>query len=282
MLASSKSSATLSCTVIGPSRSRWKLPVLDLWRHRELLYFLIWRDIKVRYKQTVLGLAWAIIQPLMIALTLTLFLGHLAKMPSDGLPYVVFAYSATAMWQLFAQSLTGASNSMLDNERLVTKVHFPRLIIPLSAVVASLLDFAIAFLVLVLFLAYYRILPSTTWLALPFLVVLTAVLASGVGFWLAALNVKYRDVRYTLGFLVQFWFLASPIAYSSSVVPERWRVLYALNPMVGILDGFRWGLRGTGPAPLHLLAVSAGVTVLLFMIGLYYFQNTEDTFADII
>jgi lipopolysaccharide transport system permease protein len=262
------------------STSAWNLPLRELWQHLDLLYFLVWRDIKVRYKQTVLGMAWAVIQPLMIALSLSLFLGRLAKMPSDGLPYPIFAYSAMAVWQLFAQALTGASNSLLVNERLITKVYFPRLVVPLSAVLASLLDFAIAFAVLIFFLAYYRIVPTVALTLLPFLVLLTILIASGVGFWLAALNVKYRDVRYTLGFLVQFWFLVSPIAYPSSVVPERWRMLYGLNPMVGVLEGFRWALRGSGTAPLRLIAVSTCVSVVIFMIGLYYFQRTEDDFAD--
>ncbi len=218
----------------------------------------------------------------MIALTLTLFLGHLVKVPSGGLPYPVFAYSAMVVWQLFAQALTQSSNSLVANERLVTKVYFPRLIVPLSAVLASLLDFAISLLVLAMFLAYYRIAPTATILALPLMVFLAVLIALGVGLWLAALNVKYRDVRYTVNFLVQFWFFASPVAYPTSVVPERWRIWYGLNPMVGVVEGFRWALRGSGAAPLLLLAISAGVAVALFMSGLYYFRRTEDTFADFI
>lgn len=268
--------------IIRGGESSWSLQPRDLWQYRELLHFLTWRDIKVRYKQTVLGMAWAVIQPLAIALTLSLFLGRLVKVPSEGLPYPVFAYSAMVAWQLFANALTGSSNSLLTNERLITKVYFPRLIAPLSAVLASLLDFAISLIVLVLFLIYYRIVPTATIAMLPFMALLAVLIALGVGLWLAALNVKYRDVRYTLGFLVQFWFLATPIAYPTSVVPERWRVWYGLNPMVGVVEGFRWTLRGTGAAPVRLLAVSASVAVTILIGGIYYFRRTEDTFADFI
>lgn len=268
--------------IIRGGESSWSLQPRDLWQYRELLHFLTWRDIKVRYKQTVLGMAWAVIQPLAIALTLSLFLGRLVKVPSEGLPYPVFAYSAMVVWQLFANALTGSSNSLLTNERLITKVYFPRLIAPLSAVLASLLDFAISLIVLVVFLIYYRIVPTATIALLPFMALLAVLIALGVGLWLAALNVKYRDVRYTLGFLVQFWFLATPIAYPTSVVPERWRVWYGLNPMVGVVEGFRWTLRGTGAAPVRLLAVSAGVAVTILIGGIYYFRRTEDTFADFI
>jgi lipopolysaccharide transport system permease protein len=272
---------TVTVTIRG-AESSWSLQLRELWRHRELLYFLAWRDVKVRYKQTVLGMTWAVIQPLAIALTLSLFLGRLAKMPSDGLPYPVFAYAAMVVWQLFSNALIESSNSLLANERLITKVYFPRLIVPMSAVLASLLDFVISLFVLVLFLAYYRMPPTAAMVILPLLVILAVLIALGAGLWLSALNVKYRDVRYTVNFLVQFWFLATPIAYPTSVVPERWRVWYGLNPMVGVVEGFRWALRGTGPAPVLMLAVSACVAVAIFMSGLYYFRQTEDTFADFI
>lgn len=260
----------------------WNLRLRELGQYSELLYFLTWRDIKVRYKQTVLGMLWAVIQPLAIALTMSLFLGRLAKMPSDNLPYPVFAYSGVVVWQLFSEALTESSNSLLANERLITKVYFPRLIIPLSAALASLVDFAISLLLLVVFLVYYRIVPTLAILALPLLVCMTVVIALGVGLWLASLNVKYRDVRYTLGFLVQFWFLATPIAYPTSVVPEHWRAWYGLNPMVGVVEGFRWALVGSAHAPLLLMAVSACVSVAIFMSGLFYFRRTEDAFADFI
>lgn len=260
----------------------WNLRLRELGQYSELLYFLTWRDIKVRYKQTVLGMLWAVIQPLAIALTMSLFLGRLAKMPSDNLPYPVFAYSGVVVWQLFSEALTESSNSLLANERLITKVYFPRLIIPLSAALASLVDFGISLLFLVVFLVYYRIVPTLAILALPLLVCLTVVIALGVGLWLASLNVKYRDVRYTLGFLVQFWFLATPIAYPTTVVPEHWRAWYGLNPMVGVVEGFRWALVGSAHAPVLLMAVSACVSVVIFMSGLFYFRRTEDAFADFI
>jgi lipopolysaccharide transport system permease protein len=262
--------------------SAWSLQWDELWHHRELLYFLTWRDIKVRYKQTVLGVAWAVLQPVAIALSLSLFLGRIVKVPANGLPYPVFAYSAMVVWQLFAQALTESSNSLLTNERLITKVYFPRLLVPLSSVLASLVDFAISLVVLAMFLAFYRIVPTGSVVILPLIVLLAVMAALGVGLWLAALNVKYRDVRYTLGFLVQFWFLATPIAYPASIVPAKWRILYGLNPMVGVVEGFRWGLRGDGAAPVHLMAASAAMTVVLFASGLYYFRRTEDTFADFI
>jgi lipopolysaccharide transport system permease protein len=260
----------------------WELKLAELWQYRELLYFLAWRDIKVRYKQTVLGLAWAVIQPLAIALTLTLFLGRLVKIPSDGLPYPVFAYSGMVIWQLFAAAMTESSNSLVVNERLITKIYFPRLIVPLSSVLTSLLDFAVSLVVLALFLVYFRVTPMATIAMLPIVVLLAVLLALGVGLWLGALNVKYRDVRYTIGFLVQFWFLATPIAYPVSVVPERWRIWFGLNPMVGIAEGFRWTLHSTGPAPVYLLSTSACVSIVLLVSGLFYFRRMEDTFADFI
>jgi len=269
-------------TIIRPSE-RWRtLCLSELWQYRELLYFLTWRDIKVRYKQTLLGVAWAVIQPLFIALTLSVFLGHLAKVPSDGMPYAVFAYTAMVPWQLFAHALTEASNSVVANERLITKVYFPRMLAPMSAVLAGLVDFGIAFFVLVPFLACYRIVPGASVLALPFFALLAALAAFGVGLWLSALNVQYRDVRYTVGFLVQLWFLLTPVAYPSSLVPERWRDWYGLNPMVGVIEGFRWALLRTGAPPVSLLAVSVAMTAAILVSGLYYFQRMEDTFADVI
>lgn len=273
---------SVACIVVRGGDTPWSLKARELWEHRDLLYFLAWRDIKVRYKQTVLGVVWTILQPLAIAVTLCVFLGRVVKVPSDGLPYLVFAYSAMAIWQLFADALTGASNSMVANDRLVTKVYFPRLVIPLSSVVSSLLDFAITFSVLVLFLIYYRVVPTAALAALPFVVLLAILNALGAGLWLCALNVKYRDVRHTLAFLVQFWFFSTPIAYPASLVPQRWRILYSLNPMVGVVDGMRWALRGSGHVPLLSLTASACVGILLFVSGLYYFQRTEDTFADFI
>ena len=272
----------VSTSIIRSSNSAWTLGWADLERHRELLYFLTWRDIKVRYKQTALGVAWAILQPLAVALALAAFLGRVVHMTSDDLPYPVFAYAGMVLWQLFAQGVTESSNSIVNNERLISKVYFPRLLVPLSAILASQLDFAISLLVLVLFLIYFRIAPTGAVALFP-LFVLPVILSSlGAGLWLSALNVKFRDVRYTINFLVQFWFFATPVAYPISSVPERWRMLYELNPMVGALQGFRWALRGQGafPAQSVILAFFTGTALLLT--GLYYFRRTEDTFADFI
>lgn len=268
-------------SIEGPG-STWDLRWRELWQYRELVYFLTWRDIKVRYKQTVLGVAWAVAQPLFVALTLSLFLGKLAKVPSDGVPYPVFAYSAMVLWQLFAHALTEASNSLVGNERLITKVYFPRLVIPLSAVLGGLVDFVIAFVVLIPFVAYYRIMPTAKVFTLPLFALLTALVAFGAGLWLSALNVQYRDVRYTVGFLVQIWFLATPVAYPTSVVPLRWQAWYGLNPMVGIIEGFRWALLGAGKGPGHLLVGSVIMIVVILASGIYYFRRMEGSFADVI
>ena len=268
--------------LIRTADASWSLRAGELWRHRELLYFLAWRDIKVRYKQTVLGVAWVVLQPLAIAFMLTLFLGRLVKVPSGNMPYLVFAYSAMVIWQLFANVLTESSNSLTANERLISKVYFPRLVIPLSVVLASLPDFLISTCVLAAFLAYYRIVPAAViWLA-PFLVLLDVLIALGAGFWLAALNVRFRDVRYTLNLLVQVWFFATPVAYPVSVVPVRWQFLYSFNPLVGVVEGCRWTLTGSGALPLRPLVTSCCGAIVLVLTGLFYFKLTEDTFADFI
>ncbi len=274
--------AGLQKVTIRATDTTWNLHWDELWQHRELLYFLTWRDIKVRYKQTALGVIWAILQPLAIALALAAFLGRVVHVPSGSLPYPVFALAGLVLWQFFAQALTGASNSVVANGQIISKVYFPRLFVPLSAVLASLIDFVISLLVLVFFLVYFRIVPSATAAFLP-LFVLPAVLSSlGAGLWLSALNVKFRDVHHVVNFLVQFWFLATPIAYPTSVVPGRWRVLYELNPMVGTVDGFRWALLGEGAFPLQSVALSGLIAVTLLITGLYYFRRIEDTFADFI
>lgn len=269
-----------ACVTVRSSAASWKPDLNEVWTHRELLYFLVWRDIKVRYKQTVLGVTWAVLQPLAIALSMSLLLGRLVKVPPGELPYPVFAYAGMVVWQLFAQASADCSNSLLANERLLTKVYFPRLLLPLSAVLASLLDFAISLVVLAAFLAYFRIAPQFTLLLLPAFALLAAAAALGIGLWLSALNVKYRDVRYTVTFLIQFWFFATPIAYPASAVPARWQAWYALNPMVGVVEGFRWAVRGTGDIPMHTLAVSIGATAAMLLSGLFFFHRTEDTFAD--
>jgi len=268
--------------VIRPSTGWTGVSLRDLWAYRELLYFLAWRDIKVRYKQTALGVIWVVIQPLFAMLVFSVFFGRLAGMPSDGVPYPVFAFCALLPWQLFAHALTESSASLVTNQNLITKVYFPRLIIPLAPVLASLLDFLIAFGLLLGMLAYYRITPTLWVWTLPLFLLLAIALAIGVGLWLAALNARYRDVRYTIPFLTQIWLFATPIAYPSSLVPEPWRAWYGLNPMAGVVDGFRWALLGTADAPGGLMAVSAAVTLVILVSGVYYFRRTERTFADTI
>jgi lipopolysaccharide transport system permease protein len=267
---------------IKPETGLSSLALRELWEYRELLYFLTWRDLKVRYKQTVLGAAWAIIQPFFMMVVFTLFFGRLARIPSDGIPYPVFVYCALLPWQLFAHSLTESSNSLVANERLITKVYFPRLVIPISAVLGGLIDFSIAFVILLLMMVYYGIRPSWAVVTLPAFVLLAMVTALGVGLWLSALNVKYRDVRYTINFVIQFWLLATPVAYPSSLIPLRWRALYGLNPMAGVVEGFRWALLGKSGAPGALLAVSVVVVILILIGGLYYFRRMEAEFADVI
>jgi homopolymeric O-antigen transport system permease protein len=254
----------------------------ELWHYRELLYFLIWRDVKVRYKQTVLGAAWAILQPLSLMLVFSLFFGKLAKMPSDGIPYPLFSLCALLPWQLFANSLTESSNSLVGNQHLITKIYFPRLVIPISAVLAGLVDFAIAFLILIGLMFYYGVTPGWAVMTLPAFVVLTIISALGVGLWLSALNVKYRDVRYTIGFMVQFWLFATPVAYSSNLIPEKWRILYGINPMAGVVEGFRWALLGNARPSGQMLWVSIAVVLVILVGGLYYFRRMEQEFADIV
>ena len=270
-----------STIVIRPSRGWVSLDLRDLWRYRELLYFLTWRDIKVRYKQTIFGAAWAILQPFFTMIVFSIFFGRLAKVPSDGIPYPIFAYCALLPWSYFAGALDRASNSLVGSSHLITKVYFPRLAIPISAVMAGLVDFGIAFVVLLAMMVYYGFAPTTAALTLPFFLLLAVATALAVGLWLSALNVQYRDVRYTTPFLTQFWLFATPIAYPSSLVPEQWRAWYGLNPMAGVVEGFRWALLGKEP-PGPLLAVSIVVVVLLLIGGLYYFRRMEKTFADVV
>ena len=254
----------------------------ELWHYRELLYFLIWRDVKVRYKQTVLGAAWAVLQPLSLMLVFSLFFGKLAKIPSDGIPYPLFTFCALLPWQLFANSLTESSNSLVGNQHLITKIYFPRLVIPISAVLAGLVDFAIAFIILLGLMFYYGVTPGWAVITLPGFVLLTIISALGVGLWLSALNVKYRDVRYTIGFMVQFWLFATPVAYSSNLIPEKWRIVYGLNPMAGVVEGFRWALLGNARPSGQMLWVSIAVVAVVFVGGLYYFRRMEQEFADIV
>ena len=269
-------------TRIEPSKGWISLGLKDLWHYRELLFFLTWRDIKVRYKQTALGAAWAVIQPLFTMLAFTLFFGRLAKVPSDGIPYPLFSYTALLPWQLFAYALTESSNSVVANERLITKVYFPRLVIPLASILAGLVDFVIAFTLVIGMMVWYGVRPTWAVLTLPFFVIFTMATALGVGLWLSALNVQYRDVRYTLTFIVQFWLIASPVAYSSTLVPARWRPFYGLNPMAGVIEGFRWALLGKAQAPGAMLGVSVVVVAVVLVGGLYYYRRMESTFADVV
>ena len=268
--------------LIRPPRGLRDLDPGELWEHRELLYFFVWRDVKVRYKQTLLGAAWAVIQPFMTMVAFTLFFGMLGRLPSEGLPYPVFYFAALVPWTYFANAMTQATQTMVENQRVITKVYFPRLVLPLSAVLSGLDDFGIAFVVLLGIMLWYGVVPGVAALTLPLFLFLAVLTAFAVGLWLSALNARYRDVRYTVPFLVQFWLFASPVAYPSSLVPERWRWLYGLNPMAGVIDGFRWALTGRGaPSPTLLLASTLAVLLLLAG-GLVYFQRAEATLADVV
>ena len=268
--------------VIRP-RSRW-VPVnlRELWAHRELLYVLTWRDVKIRYKQTVLGAAWAVLQPLLAMVVFSIFFGRLARIPSYNLPYPLFAFCGLVLWQMFSRALTDASMSLVEHERVITKIYFPRLLVPISAVLASLVDFAIAFVLLIAMMLYYHITPTAAALTIPLYVLLAVVIACAISFWLSALAVQYRDVRYVLGFLTQIWLFATPVAYPSSIVPEARRALFGVNPMAGVIEGFRWALLGKGQPPGPMLWVSVAVVVVMFVGGLLYFRRMESTFADVI
>jgi lipopolysaccharide transport system permease protein len=273
-------SSAAQVLVVRPSRGWIRLNLREVWSYRELLYFLVWRDIKVRYKQTALGAAWAILQPVTTMIVFSVFFGRLARVPSDGVPYPVFTFTALLPWQLFAYALSESSNSLVSNQNLITKVYFPRLIIPLSAVLSGMADFCISFVVLLVLMSYYGLRPTGAIIWLPMFVLLAIVTALAVGLWLSALNVTYRDVRYTIPFLTQLWMFATPVAYPSSMIPEAWRPLYGLNPMAGAIEGFRWALLGTAKAPGPLLTVSILVVLVLLGGGLMYFRRMETTFAD--
>lgn len=269
-------------TVITPSRGWVALQLGKVWEYRELLYFLTLRDIKVRYKQTILGAAWAVIQPFMTMVVFSLFFGRLAQVPSDGIPYPIFSYTALVPWTLFAYGLTQASNSLVGSANLLRKVYFPRLIIPLAAVLSGMVDFVLAFLVLVGMMLAYGIVPTAHLIWLPGFVLLALTTSLGVGLWLSAMNVQFHDVRYTVPFLTQFWLFATPIAYPSSLLSQPWRTVYGLNPMVGVVEGFRWALLGTPTAPGPMLAVSTLVALALLISGALYFRRMERTFADVV
>ncbi len=267
---------------IAPPNRWWELPFGEMWDYRELLYFFVWRDIKIRYKQTAIGAAWAVLQPFLTMLIFSLFFGRLAHIPSLGLPYPIFYYSALLPWMYFAGALQNTTSTMVENQRLITKVYFPRLILPFSSVLSGLVDFGISFLMFVAMMIYYGIRPSLAMLCLPVFLLLAVLTALGVGLWLSALNAIYRDVRYVLPFLVQFWMFASPVAYPSSLVPAKWRWLYGLNPMAGVIEGFRWSLAGKGDPPGHLILVSAVVVAAVLLSGIAYFQKMETIIADVV
>jgi lipopolysaccharide transport system permease protein len=268
--------------VVEPIRGLFHLDLEAVWHYRELLYFLVWRDVKIRYKQTVIGAGWAILQPLMTMMILTLIFGKFAKISSDGLPYPIFAYAALLPWNYFSQAVSRSGESLVGNARLISKVYFPRLIVPISAAVAPLVDFAIAFVVLVGMMAWYGIVPTWGMLALPLFLFFALLTALAVGVWLAAFNVRYRDVRHAIPFLIQFWMFASPVAYPVSLVPEKWRVLYSLNPMAGVIEGFRWAILGKESPDFTVMALSAAVVAAILIGGLVYFMRVEQTFADVV
>ena len=276
------SASSLQVCVIAPSRGWSPAQLAEVWAYRELLYFFVWRELKVRYKQTALGVAWALIQPIMTMIVFSVIVGRLAQLPSNGLPYPIFAYCALLPWQLFAFALNESSNSVVVHQRLLTKVYFPRLLLPIAGVCVGLADFAISFVVLIGLMWYYGIAPTVGIWTIPLWTLLAVMTALSMGLWLSALNVRYRDVRYAVPFLSQLWLYATPVAYSASLVPEPWRPLYALNPMVGVVEGFRWALLGGTGAPGLTMAVSIGAVCALLFGGLVYFRRTERTFADVI
>jgi len=273
---------SISVTVIVPSRGWVALKLGELWDYRELLYFLTWREIKVRYKQTLLGASWAIIQPLFTMLIFSLFFGRLAKVPSDRIPYPLFCLAGLVPWTFFANGLSQSATSLVTSSNLITKVYFPRLAIPLAAVLSGAVDFAISFVLLAVLMAFYHQAPPLRCIYLPLFFLLAFVTALGVGLWLSALNVEYRDVRSTIPFLTQFWMFATPIAYPSSLLHEPWRTVYGLNPMVGVVEGFRWALIGTNTAPGPMIAASSVVATLMLVGGAFYFRRMEKNFADVI
>lgn len=265
---------------IEPPRGWFQLRLHEVWEYRELLYFFVWRDVKVRYKQTLVGIAWVVLQPLLTMAVFTLFFGKLAKLPSQGLPYPVFYFAALVPWMYFSYSLQGATNVVVENQRVITKVYFPRLVLPVSAVLSGLVDFAIGFIALLGVTLAFGIHPGLAALWLPVFLLLAIFTALGVGLWMSALNALYRDVRYIMPFVAQFWMFASPVAYPSSLVPERWGWLYGLNPMAGVIDGFRWALTGHGQPPGPVLSVSAAMVAVVLLGGLFFFQRMESTVAD--
>ncbi len=268
---------------IEPSKGWVSLKLRELWQYRELLYFLTWRDVKVRYKQTVLGASWAIIQPFFTMVVFSLFFGNLAKVPSDGIPYPIFSYAALVPWTFFAYGLQQSSNSLVLSANLLTKIYFPRLVIPISSILSGVVDFVLAFMVLLIMMLLYGIFPTINIIFLPLFILLAFITSLGVGMWLSAMNVQFRDVRYTVPFITQFWMFATPIAYPSSLIKNNLlRAIYGLNPMTGVVEGFRWVLLNTDTAPGPIIIVSSLAAVALLISGTYYFRRMEKTFADVV
>ncbi len=280
--ASGSPSATVPVTLIR-ARYRWfEVNLAELWEYRELLYFLVWRDLKIRYKQTLIGVAWAVIQPLFTMIIFSIFFGRLAGLPSDGMPYPIFYYTALLPWTYFANALSQASNSIVAHQQVITKVYFARVLLPVSAVLAGLADFAVAAAILFVMMFGYGIMPTWKVLWMLPLILLVIVTAVALSLWLSALNALYRDVRYAVPFVLQFWMFASPVAYPASLVPEHWRWLYGINPMAGVIEGFRWALAGVGPGPGPMMAVSVVVVLIVLVAGFFYFQRMERTVADVV
>jgi lipopolysaccharide transport system permease protein len=269
-------------TTIVPPRGVLALDFRELWSYRELLFLLVWRDATVRYKQSIVGIGWAVIQPALMMAIFSVVFGRFAGLPSDGVPYPVFSLCALLPWNYFARALSDSSNSLTGSSNLVTKIYFPRLILPLSKVLSGLIDFAVAFAVLMAVMAWYRVIPSLGAFLLPAFIFIAILTSLALGLWLTALNIKYRDVTFVVPFLVQIWLYASPVAYSTSIVPARWQRLYALNPMVGVIEGFRWALLGRRAPDFGVMLLSLSIVVLLLVSGLYYFRRMERTFADLI
>jgi lipopolysaccharide transport system permease protein len=267
---------------IRPSTGLAALNLGDLWTYRELVFFMIWRDIKVRYKQTFLGAAWAVIQPLLTMLVFNFVFGTIAKVPTDGVPYPIFSYTALLPWGLFTTALNTASRSLTANQNMVTKIYFPRLVLPLASVLGGVVDFAIAFVILVGMLIYYRVTPTLAVWTLPLFLLLALITALGTALWLSAINVQYRDVNYVLPFLTQFWLFLTPVAYSAKVISEKWQLVYSLNPMAGVVNGFRWAVLGTDTGPGLTMWISVAIALVVLISGLFYFRSMERTFADTI
>jgi lipopolysaccharide transport system permease protein len=268
--------------ILKPSQGWSSLNLGELWKFRELMYFLTWRDIKVRYKQTVLGASWAVLQPFLSMVVFSVFFGGLLNVPSEGVPYPIFSYTGLLPWGVFAKALNDASRSVVANRAMITKIYFPRMLIPLASVLSGLVDFSIAFVVLLGMMWYFNISPTANIWTLPFFILLALITALGVGMWLSALNALYRDIGYIIPFLTQFWFFITPVVYPATEIPEGWRYLYALNPMVGVVEGFRWALLDTTTPPGPLVAVSAAIAILILVTGMFYFRRMERTFADMV